>query len=119
MKKWNCLFAAVILTLSFLLTGCGGQEKEPVRQASSEELHHVKINVKDYGTIAVELDSSAAPITVENFIGLAKEGFYDGLTFHRIIKGFMIQAETPKETVPEALIRPLKVSFPKTGWIIP
>lgn len=66
MKKWNCLFAAVILTLSFLLTGCGGQEKEPVRQASSEELHHVKINVKDYGTIAVELDSSAAPITVEN-----------------------------------------------------
>ena len=115
MKKWNCLFAAVILTLSFLLTGCGGQEKEPVRQASSEELHHVKINVKDYGTIAVELDSSAAPITVENFIGLAKEGFYDGLTFHRIIKGFMIQGGDPKGDGTGGADKTIKGEFSKNG----
>ena len=54
------------------------------------------ITIRDYGTITVELDASAAPITVENFIKLAKGGFYDGLTFHRIISGFMIQGGDPK-----------------------
>ena len=53
------------------------------------------IDVKDYGTIAVELYPDVAPITVENFVSLAKKGFYDGLTFHRIIKGFMIQGGDP------------------------
>ena len=48
-----------------------------------------------YGTITVELDGNTAPITVENFISLAKDGFYDGLTFHRIIDGFMIQGGDP------------------------
>lgn len=58
--------------------------------------HHVEITVKDYGTISVELDGDAAPITVENFLKLAGDGFYDGLTFHRIISGFMIQGGDPK-----------------------
>lgn len=58
--------------------------------------HHVEITVKDYGTISVELDGDAAPITVANFLKLAGEGFYDGLTFHRIISGFMIQGGDPK-----------------------
>lgn len=58
--------------------------------------HHVEINVKDYGTIKVELDADTAPITVTNFVKLAKEGFYDGLTFHRIISGFMIQGGDPE-----------------------
>lgn len=53
------------------------------------------IDVKDYGTITVELYPDIAPITVENFVTLAKKGFYDGLTFHRIIKGFMIQGGDP------------------------
>lgn len=57
--------------------------------------HHVNIKVKDYGTISVELDGDKAPITVSNFIELAKAGFYDGLTFHRIIDGFMIQGGDP------------------------
>ena len=51
--------------------------------------------MKDYGTISVELDGDAAPITVENFLKLAGEGFYDGLTFHRIMSGFMIQGGDP------------------------
>ena len=51
----------------------------------------IKIEVKGFGTIMVELDKEAAPKTVENFEKLVSEGFYDGLTFHRIIKGFMIQ----------------------------
>ena len=54
------------------------------------------IDIKDYGTIKVELNPNEAPITVENFVKLAKSGFYNGLTFHRVIKGFMIQGGCPK-----------------------
>ena len=54
------------------------------------------IDIKDYGTIKVELNPREAPITVENFVKLAKSGFYNGLTFHRVIKGFMIQGGCPK-----------------------
>ena len=54
------------------------------------------IEVNKFGTIEVELDPSVAPLTVENFIKLANKGFYNGLTFHRVIKGFMIQGGCPK-----------------------
>lgn len=57
--------------------------------------HHVKIKVKKYGTITAELYADKAPVTVTNFIKLAGEGFYDGLTFHRIISSFMIQGGDP------------------------
>ena len=57
--------------------------------------YYVEIEVQDYGTITAELDADAAPITVTNFIKLVSEGFYDGLTFHRIISGFMIQGGDP------------------------
>ena len=77
---------------------------EKAQDTASEEIaaaagkHHVKINVKDYGTISVELYGDEAPITVANFLKLAKDGFYDGLTFHRIIDGFMIQGGDPLGT---------------------
>ena len=71
--------------------GTAGETVEAVK-------HHVKINVKDYGTISVELNPTYAPITVENFLSLAESGFYDGLTFHRIIDGFMIQGGDPLGT---------------------
>ena len=67
------------------------EEAEPAEGG----LHHVTITVKDYGTIELELDAEAAPITVQNFLDLAGQGFYDGLTFHRIISGFMIQGGDP------------------------
>lgn len=57
--------------------------------------HDVEIKVKDYGTIDVQLDADTAPITVTNFIKLVQESFYDGLTFHRIMDGFMIQGGDP------------------------
>lgn len=60
--------------------------------------HHAEIEVKDYGTIKVELDADTAPISVTNFVKLAQEHFYDGLTFHRIIDGFMIQGGDPEGT---------------------
>ncbi len=57
--------------------------------------HLVEITVENYGVIKLELDADTAPITVTNFVKLANEGFYDGLTFHRIIDGFMIQGGDP------------------------
>ncbi len=51
----------------------------------------VKITVKNFGTMTAELYPDMAPKTVENFVGLVKKGFYDGLIFHRVIPGFMIQ----------------------------
>lgn len=57
--------------------------------------HHATIEVEGYGTIKLELDADVAPVTVANFAKLAGEGFYDGLTFHRIIEGFMAQGGDP------------------------
>jgi peptidyl-prolyl cis-trans isomerase B (cyclophilin B) len=56
----------------------------------------VVIEMDNGRVIKIELDESAAPITTENFKNLVKSGFYDGLTFHRIIPGFMIQGGDPK-----------------------
>ena len=58
--------------------------------------HYVQIDIANYGTITAELDADAAPITVTNFVNLVNKGFYNGLTFHRIISGFMIQGGDPK-----------------------
>lgn len=57
--------------------------------------HYADIVIEDYGTITVALDGNSAPKTVENFVSLAEEGFYDGLTFHRIMDGFMMQGGDP------------------------
>lgn len=86
MKKWFGLALAVVFACT-VLTGCGSK--------AEGGKHHVEIVVKDYGTIKVELDADAAPISVANFMNLAGDGFYDGLTFHRIISGFMIQGGDP------------------------
>lgn len=58
-------------------------------------IHHAEMVIKDYGTIEMELDADTAPITVTNFVKLVQEDFYDGLTFHRIIEGFMMQGGDP------------------------
>lgn len=58
-------------------------------------IHHAKISIQDYGDIQVELDADTAPVTVTNFVKLAQDGFYDGLTFWRIMDGFMIQGGDP------------------------
>ena len=90
-------------TAAAVLTGCIKYESPADATAPTEEgllsgLHHVEIEVADYGTISVELDADTAPRTVTNFIELAKSGFYDGLTFHRIMDGFMIQGGDPEGT---------------------
>ncbi len=81
---------AMLLMIAVLtcFAGCGSSKY-------AQGLHHVEIEVENYGTICVELDGDTAPISTENFCKLAEDGFYDGLTFHRIISGFMIQGGDP------------------------
>ncbi len=86
MKKIG-LFLLLIL-VSFTLVGCESNNELKGKK-------YVEISVKDYGKIQLELDADVAPITVTNFIKLVNEKFYDGLTFHRIMSGFMIQGGDP------------------------
>lgn len=97
MKK--LITIALIAALSLGLFGCG---KEQPQNLDDGTVYFADIVIQDYGTITVQLDQSAAPITVANFVELAQSGFYDGLDFHRIIKGFMMQggaAENPPDSI--------------------
>lgn len=97
MKRKVILLFTVILLSIITITGCSNQnDSEKENENMLKEKHHVDINIKDYGVIKVELDADIAPITVTNFVNLVKDGFYDGLTFHRIIKDFMIQGGDPE-----------------------
>lgn len=75
----------------------------------------IKITVKNYGVIKLKLDSSQAPITVANFVKLVKSGFYDGLTFHRIMKDFMIQGGDPLGTGMGGADETIKGEFSSNG----
>ena len=76
----------------------------------------VVIEVKGMGKIKVELDAEAAPITVENFRELVEEGFYDGLIFHRVISGFMIQGGCPEGTGMGGPGHTIKGDFAANGY---
>ncbi|MDR2356809.1 MAG: peptidylprolyl isomerase [Oscillospiraceae bacterium] len=75
----------------------------------------VEIVMESGGTILLELDAETAPITVENFISLAKDGFYDGLTFHRVIPGFVIQGGDPDGTGMGGSDKSIKGEFESNG----
>ena len=100
LKKIALLGAVMALCL---LCGCGQKQEEEASQETKPEAVAVEekvtayadIAIRDYGTVTVALCGEAAPETVENFITLAKDGFYDGLTFHRIMEGFMMQGGDP------------------------
>lgn len=78
-------------------TGNKGEENMYTPKALDQSLtYYADIDIKDYGKITVKLDQENAPITSANFVELAQSGFYDGLTFHRIIEGFMMQGGDPK-----------------------
>ena len=103
MKKVLCLTLS-IFTLIISAACAGKTVGNGVAKSASENNNvggvnvanpKIEISIKDYGVIQLELDSTAAPITVENFTKLVKEGFYTDLTFHRIISGFMIQGGDP------------------------
>lgn len=71
--------------------------------------------IKDYGTVTLELDGTAAPITVQNFVKLAESGFYDGLTFHRIIKDFMAQGGSPDSSGAGGTLTAIEGEFSSNG----
>ncbi len=96
-------------------TASGDAGAEEAVSSSAAGIHHAEITVKDYGTITVELDGDTAPITVENFITLAKDGFYDGLTFHRIMDGFMIQGGDPSGNGTGGSDKTIKGEFAANG----
>ena len=88
------IWAAIagVLVIAIAIVVFAGGKKQP---AANGDSYTAKIEIENYGTITVALDGEAAPETVENFVTLANEGFYDGLTFHRIMEGFMMQGGDP------------------------
>jgi peptidyl-prolyl cis-trans isomerase B (cyclophilin B) len=101
MKKLLAFLLSFCLICAF--AGCGDNNTEPSAQGES------------VGTITVALDPEAAPITVDNFIKLAQDGFYDGLTFHRIIENFMMQGGDPKGDGTGGSDKEIKGEFTSNG----
>ena len=97
------LFFALILLSTLALTGCGKKKTS------------VEIEIENYGTIKLELDAEAAPITVKNFVKLAEDGFYDGLTFHRVVRDFMIQGGDPNGNGSGGSEETIKGEFSENG----
>lgn len=107
MKKIKkIMISALAIVMSVAMVGCGNSNVKTENNNSSdnsttqverpENLPIATIKVKDFGTIEAELYPDKAPNTVNNFIELANSGFYDGLTFHRVVEGFMNQGGDPK-----------------------
>lgn len=99
MKNKNMIFAVgtiIIIVLILVINVLVNKKNETSeRKDLLTGKHYVEITVKGYGKIDLELDADVAPITVTNFINLVNDKFYDGLTFHRIIDGFMVQGGDP------------------------
>ncbi len=97
MKITSVLFKILFISAALVLClGMFGCKKED--SGNNGETIMVEITMENGGVIKLELYPDVAPITVENFTKLADEGFYDGLIFHRIKKGFMIQGGDPEGT---------------------
>ena len=105
-KKWIYAVIALVVVLCVggilvakQLSGKQAEDSAPESGAASNAepvaTDYVEITVAGYGTITAELYGNIAPVTVANFMKLVDEGFYNGLTFHRIISGFMIQGGDP------------------------
>ena len=87
-KMLKIVFAlSLVFVMTFSFAAC-----------SDKENYTAVIDIENYGKITLTLDADAAPKTVDNFVKLAKSGFYDGLTFHRIMEGFMMQGGDPEGT---------------------
>lgn len=97
-KTVKILSLLMILAMVLTLFAACGDKKEEGSGATYEVTHNVEMKIKDKGTIKLELYGNLAPETVENFVSLAESGFYDGLIFHRVIDGFMIQGGDPEGT---------------------
>lgn len=121
MNKNNILKTIILVVLLisfFIIIFLLGNKKDKGDEKDMSLLngkYNIEINVKDYGTIKVELDADQAPITVTNFIKLVNDGFYNNLTFHRIIDGFMIQGGDPLGNGTGGSDETIKGEFAKNG----
>ena len=97
----------LILLIGLLLAACGEEAVPVEKTVTAEDLivevphDHAIIEIRDIGSIRIQLLPEVAPQTVENFIKLAEEGFYEGILFHRVIPEFMIQAGDPASRDPD------------------
>lgn len=115
MKKIKYLI--LIMTL-ITLSGCSLKKlfvKENIKEELMKGKVYASIDVQDYGIIKLELDASVAPITVTNFVNLANSNFYNGLTFHRIMDGFMIQGGDPDHNGTGGSSKTIKGEFKNNG----
>jgi len=128
-KKFLCLVMALLLAL-ISISACSKKNNPPAFEdidrstvdsldgvsATDEETDYVLITVKKYGQILIRLYPDVAPETVKNFKKLVSEGFYDGLIFHRVIKGFMIQGGDPEGTGQGGSEQNIKGEFTNNGF---
>ncbi len=110
-----------LLAIIFVLTGCGtakdSKKTETVDYASKvKENPIVTITMSNDEKIVIELEPTVAPNTVANFISLVKEGFYDGLIFHRVIPDFMIQGGDPSGNGTGGPDYSIDGEFSSNGW---
>lgn len=119
MEKKNVIFVVSIIVIIVLLLVINILVNDKKEKNDMKDLltgkHYVEMKVKDYGTIELELDSDVAPITVTNFINLVNSKFYDGLTFHRIIDGFIIQGGDPLGNGTGGSSKTIKGEFSENG----
>jgi len=139
MKNKTAIALALFVFFGLLFAGCGAggkaagtepenagnetaaaaeEQAEPETGKEPRDMTNpvIEITMESGGVITVELDPEAAPITVANFLKLVDEGFYDGLTFHRIISGFMIQGGDPTGTGTGGSDEKIKGEFSANGW---
>lgn len=121
MKKRKIFIVLISLFVLLSMTSCGKEEKKVEDDGSSKvdvyaNPKKVNIEIEKYGTISLELYPNLAPVTVDNFISLVNKQFYDGLTFHRIMDGFMMQGGNAWGTEKESLAKTIKGEFNENGF---
>ena len=125
MKKITALILLFVMAFG-ILTSCGGGSREELgtgwspyaetRDIEGRDVSYVEMSVKGYGKAIILVDATSAPETVANFLSLVSRGFYDGLTFHRVIKDFMIQGGDPKGDGSGGSDKTIKGEFSANGF---
>ena len=95
--------------------GSGACEYLNTRDIAGRDIKYVEMCVEGYGKLVILLDATTAPVTVENFISLVESGFYNGLTFHRVMESFMIQGGDPKGNGTGGSDKTIKGEFSSNG----
>ena len=126
MKKIISLFLALVIICASVTScenvsksntmGTGASRYLETRDTTGRDITYVEFCVENYGRFVLLIDATSAPITARNFIELVKAGFYDGKTFHRIIKGFMIQGGDPNADGTGGLTETIYGEFSSNGY---